>query len=748
MNTVIIPVSRRGFLKGLVSAGAFVLGARVLPLEALAAAQASTAPWEPSVYLALEPDGRVLIIAHRSEMGTGIRTVLPTIVADELDADWDRVEIVQALGDKKYGSQNTDGSCSIRDFYVAMREAGATARLMLERAAAAQWNVPASECRVQLHTVGHQASGRSAEFGALVTAASALPMPAKEELRFKQPSEYRYIGKNVPIIDLEDLCNGRGTFGMDAVVPGMVYATIERPPVLGATLKSHQDAAALKVAGVEQTVVLETTGYPVGMKMLGGVAVIARDTWSAIRGRQALKVEWDLGPHASYDTAAFKKTLIATARQPGRVARSGGDVDAALASATRRHEATYYTPPLSHAPMEPPVAVASVKDGKAEVWAPTQNPQAVQSVVAAALGITETDVICHVTLLGGGFGRKSFPDYCAEAAVLSQKIGKPVKVVWTREDDIRHDFYHGECAMHMQGGLDAQGKPVAWLQRSVFPPIGSIFNVEEQYGGGQLNMGWTDVPFAISNFRAENGPSEAHVRIGWLRAVANVHHAFGVQSFIDELAHLAGRDPIEYWLETLGASRKLDAELKAQGYELRGLSGQPQFVPDTARLRRVVELVRDRSGWATRKTAPGHGWGFAAHRSFFSYIATVVEVRVDDDGTVHIPRVDMAVDCGLIINPDRVIAQFEGAATFGAGVAMVSALSAQGGRIREGNFHNYQVPRIHQAPLRTHVHIVETTEPPAGVGEPGVPPVAPAICNAIFAATGKRVRELPVGKVT
>jgi isoquinoline 1-oxidoreductase beta subunit len=368
--------------------------------------------------------------------------------------------------------------------------------------------------------------------------------------------------------------------------------------------------------------------------------------------------------------------------------------------------------------------------------------------VAAALGITETDVTCHVTLLGGGFGRKSFPDYCAEAAVISQKIGKPVQVVWTREDDIRHDFYHGECAMHMKGGLDAQGRPVAWLQRSVFPPIGSIFNAEEQYGGGQLNMGWTDVPFAIPHFRAENGPSPAHVRIGWLRAVANVHHAFGVQSFIDELAHLAGRDPIEFWLETLGAPRKLDAELKAQGYELRGIAARPEFVPDTARLRRVVELARDRSGWTTRKTSPGHGWGFAAHRSFFSYIATVVEVRVDDDGTVHVPRVDMAVDCGMIINPDRVIAQFEGAAVFGAGVALLGALTAEGGRIREANFHNYQVPRIHQAPLRTHVHIVETTEPPAGVGEPGVPPIPPAICNAIFAATGKRVRELPVGKVT
>jgi isoquinoline 1-oxidoreductase beta subunit len=738
--SALVTVTRRGFLGGLVTTSAFMLGCRLMPGGLVS--ETSSGNWEPSVYLAIEPDGRVVIIAHRSEMGTGIRTVLPTIVADELEADWKQVSIVQALGDQKYGSQNTDGSCSIRDFYDAMRKAGATARTMLERAAAAGWNVPVEECRAQNHKIVHVPSKREASFGSLVAAASKLPVPATGELRFKSPSEYRYIGKDVPIVDLADLCNGRGTFGMDLKVPGMVYASIERPPVLGATLKSHDDSETKKVAGVEQTVVLEGITYPIGMKPVGGVAVIASNTWSAMRGRQRLKAEWDPGPHGTFNSATEKAEMIATAQRPQKVVRNGGDVDAAFAKATRVHEAQYYTPMLSHAPMEPPVAVASVQGGKAEIWAPTQNPQAVQEVVGAALGIRPADVTCHVSLLGGGFGRKSFPDYCAEAALLSRKIGKPVKVVWSRQEDLQSDFYHTASALYMKAALDAKGKPTAWLQRTVFPPIGSISDANEQYGGSQLSMGWTDVPFDIPNFRAENGPAKAHVRVGWLRSVANIYHAFAVQSFIDELAHAAKRDPIEYSLEALGADRKLD--LEAQGVEFQGPEGTSEFAPDTARLRRVIELVAERSGWANRKPTKNHAWGFAAHRSFLSYIATVVEVSIDDQGAIHIPRVDIAVDCGRVISPDRVTAQFEGASVFGAGLALVGEITAEAGRIQQANFNNYRVARMTEAPYRTNVHIVPSEAAPAGVGEPGVPPMAPALCNAIFAATGKRVRELPI----
>lgn len=739
----ITTVSRRGFLGGAASVGAFVLGARLLP-DGLWEQPRTPGLWEPSVYVAIEPDGKVLIIAHRSEMGTGIRTVLPTVLADELEADWTKVAVVQALGDQKYGSQNTDGSCSIRDFYDAMRQAGATARMMLESAAASAWSVPVSECHARNHAIVHEPTTREMSFGSLVAAAAALPVPDRSTLTFKSPAQYRYIGKDMPIVDLADLCNGRGTFGMDLKVPGMVYASIERPPVLGATLKQHDDSEAKKVAGVEQVVLLDGINYPVGMKPVGGIAVIASNTWAAMRGRQRLTAEWDPGPHGTFESAAFKAAMIATAQQPQKVARNGGDVDATFAAAATMHEAQYYTPLLSHAPMEPPVAVASVTGAKAEIWAPTQNPQAVQDVVAVALGIKATDVTCHVSLLGGGFGRKSFPDYCAEAALLSRTVGKPVKVVWSRQEDLQFDFYHSSAALYMKAALDARGKPTAWLQRSVFPPIGSTFNEKERYGAGELTMGWTDVPFDIPNFRAENGPAQAHVRIGWLRSVANVYHAFAVQSFIDELAHAAGRDPIEYTLDVLGPARTLD--LQAQGVEFKGVAGQPDFVPDVARLRRVIEMVADKSGWANRKPTKNHAWGFAAHRSFFSYVATVVEVEIDERGAIRIPRVDMAVDCGRVINPDRVRAQFEGASVFGAGLALMGEISAEHGRVQQTNFNNYRVARIKDAPVQTNVYLVPSEQAPAGAGEPGVPPMAPALCNAIFAATGKRLRDLPISQ--
>jgi isoquinoline 1-oxidoreductase beta subunit len=390
--------------------------------------------------------------------------------------------------------------------------------------------------------------------------------------------------------------------------------------------------------------------------------------------------------------------------------------------------------------MEPPAAVAEFKAGKVIVYAATQDPQAVQDTVAAALGINKKDVECHVTLLGGGFGRKSKPDYVAEAALLSKAVGKPVKVSWSREDDIRFDYYHSVSAMYVKAALDEKGKPTAWLQRCAFPTIGSTFAgpVAKTAQGFELEMGWTNLPFAIPNHRAENGPAESHVRIGWLRSVANIQHAFAISSFVDELAHLAKRDPVEYLLDVLGQPRKID------------LGGRgplaAKFPLDTGRLRNVIELAAERSGWAKKKPAKGRGLGIAAHWSFYSYVAAVVEVEVDNNGKVRIPRVDIAVDAGRVISPDRVKSQFEGAAVFGAGIALMNEITASGGAIQQSNFHDYQVARMTDAPIETRVHIVQSDAPPAGVGEPGVPPMAPAICNAIFAATGKRIRELPIKK--
>jgi isoquinoline 1-oxidoreductase beta subunit len=732
--------SRRGFLGEMFAAGSFVLSARVLPgpLQAQTTSTPVDGIWRPNVFVGINPDGSIILIAHRSEMGTGIRTALPMVLADELEADWSRVRVEQAAGDEaKYGSQDTDGSQSIRNFYTTMREMGASARLMLERAAAQKWNVPATECKASLHEVAHSSSGKKLGYGDLVALAAQQPVPKKEELRLKETSQFRYIGKGVPAVDLDAMVTGKADYGMDVRRPGMVYASVYRCPVIGGKLKSYDDKEAKTVPGVHQIQLIEAFKPPAGFQALGGLAVIADNTWAAMQGRKKLKVEWEFGANAIYQSESYKQELIEASRKPQKVVRNIGDVDAAFSKAAKIIEAQYYTPLLAHASMEPPVAVAEYKDGKVETWSPTQNPNGVQETVATALGIQKKDVTAHVTLLGGAFGRKSKPDYVAEAAILSKKTGKPVKVVWSREEDIGFDYYHSTAAMYMKAALDESGKPLAWLQRTVFPPIGSTFKESERYADeGELSMGWTNVPFDIPNHRAENGPATSHVRIGWLRSVANIYHAFGVQSFIDELAHEAKRDPVEYWLENLGPARKL-ADFK----------DDEKYPFDIARLRRVAEVAAEKSGWASKRTANRSTVGFAAHRSFHSYVAAVVDVDIDSNGKLRIPRVDFAVDAGQIIHPDRVIAQFEGAAAFGVGVALLGEITAADGRIQQTNFNTYQVARISESPLETHVHLIGLDEnPPTGVGEPGVPPMAPAICNAVFAATGKRIRELPIRK--
>jgi isoquinoline 1-oxidoreductase beta subunit len=744
-------VSRRRFLTGgIIAAGAFVLGVRyyrkLLPGDKLSEeTNAAHAVLHPSVYLGIDPDGTVWIVASRSEMGTTSRTTLPLVVADELDADWKRVKIEQAIGDKRYGDQNTDGSHSIRSFYDAMREAGATARFMLIQAAAKQWGVPAGECETDLHVVVHRATSRKAGYGELASAAAKLPVPPKEELKLKPKSAWRYIGKGEVSYDLEALVTGKAVYGMDARLEGMVYASIERPPVLGGKVKSYDDKEPLKVAGVRQIIPLDPFRPPPAFQPLGGIAIIADNTWAAFQGRKKLNIVWDNGPNETYNSDSYKNEMRATSHNPCKVVRNIGDADAAFAKGGKIHEADYYVPLLAHAAMEPLVALAEFKDGKATLWAPTQNPQAVQDIVSKELGISKADVICHVTLLGGGFGRKSKPDYVAEAAVLSKKMGRPVKVVWTREDDIKFDYYNAVASMYMKAALGANGKPTAWLQRSVFPPIPSIFDVNAVYGdAAHLQQGWTDIPYDLPNLRIENGPAKAHVRIGWLRSVANIYHAFGIQCFTDELAHAAGRDPLEYLLDLIGQPRTIDFK----GVEYPNYGASLETYPwETGRLRHVTELVAEKSGWGKRKHGKGTGVGIAAHKSFLTYVATVVEVEVNDQGEVRISRVDVALDAGLVVNPEATRAQFEGAAVFGTSVARTGEITATKGVIDQSNFQDYPVARINEVPGQTNVYIVDSDAPPAGVGEPGVPPFIAAFCNAIFAATGKRVRDLPITKL-
>jgi isoquinoline 1-oxidoreductase beta subunit len=750
--SVIENVSRRHFLGGILSTGAFVLAARVLPepvwaqTGAAGRTRAEGAALSPSVYLGVEPDGTVFIVTHRSEMGTGIRTTLPMVAADELDADWSRVRIEQGIGDTKYGDQNTDGSRSIRDFYEAFRRAGASARSMLVSAAASQWNVPASQCTAVNHEVVHQASGRRLGYGALAAAAGKLPVPKPETLEFKPKTAWKFVGKDRPTYDVADIVTGKAQFGLDVYREGMVFASIEHPPVYGGRVRSFDDKEALKVKGVQQTVTIDPLKPPYRFQALGGVAVIANSTWAAFQGRKKLTVAWDDGPHAKFESEAYKKELLTTVRQAGKVARNLGNVDAEFAKGGKVLEATYYTPLAAHAAMEPPAAVAEIRDGKAYIWGPQQNPQATQDTVAEALGMDKKDVICNVTLLGGGFGRKSKPDFCAEAAILAKKLGKPVKVIWTREDDIRFDYYHTTAAVYQKASVDGRGRPTAWLLRSVFPPIATMFDANARNAlGFELDLGLTDLPYDVPNIRAENGGAEAHVRIGWFRAVSNNFHAFATHGFADEMAVAAGRDRVEFLLDLLGPGRTIN--LKAEGADYSNYGAPIDKYPiDTRRLRRVLEVAAERSGWGKRKPGGGWGLGIAAHRSFNSYVASVVEVEIDSKGGLQVPRIDQVVDPGVVINPDRVRAQIEGAAVMAVGLARTGEITATAGRINQSNFNNFPVPRMNDAPRQVNVHFVESGAPPTGVGEPGLPPVLAALGNAIFAATGKRVRELPLTK--
>ncbi|MEM8799941.1 MAG: molybdopterin cofactor-binding domain-containing protein [Pseudomonadota bacterium] len=700
--------------------------------------------FSPGVYITVHPDDTLEIICHRSEMGQGIRTSMPMIIADEMGARWDQITLTQGTGDPKFGDQNTDGSTSIRKFYWPLRKAAAQARTMLIRAAAQELGIEEAELKAENGTV-IAPDGRSIAFGKLTATASTLELPAEDDVALKATEDFTMIGKSKPLVDMKAFVTGEGRFGMDAQLPGMKFAVVARPPVVGAKPVDWDTDAALAVQGVERVVKLPDAEAPYAFKPLGGVAIVARDTWAAMKGRKALNVKWSDSPNDGFESTAYREALAETAKSTGEVVLKRGKGSTVLEADTGkgRIEAEYYVPLLAQSPMEPPVALAHTTATKCLVFASTQDPQTARGMVAGALNMKPEQVEMNITLLGGGFGRKSKPDFIVEAALISKMADAPVKVIWSREDDLHHGYYHAMSVQRIAAKVNEDGTPKEWHHRSVFPSIMETFNpAVERPSKLEVSLGLIDLPFQIPNVQIETGKAKSPLRIGWLRSVSNIQHAFAIGSFVDELAHQAGQDPLDYWRTVIGDPRLVDP---ADGEGDYTNYGEPmeRFPIDTARLRAVLDLAAEKAGWS-QDLPEGEGMGIAVHRSFVTYVATAAHVAVAD-GVVSVKSIDMAVDCGRFVHKDRVMAQMEGAAIYGLSAALYSQVTAKDGRIIENNFDGYEIARIDATPT-TRVHLIDNDAEPGGVGEPGVPPVAPAIVNAIFAATGKRIRSLPVGK--
>lgn len=735
----LIKLDRRTFLKmtGLGTAG-LALHATI-STNAMAAVNPASKAVLLNIFVQVGTNNRVTIVAHRSEMGQGIRTSLPQVVADELEADWDKVDVLQAEGDKKYGDQETDGSHSVRDFYQTMREMGASAKLMLLQAAAAQWQVPVDSCVAKNHRVTHTASGKSLSYGDLAEAAAKQPIPDVKTLTFKPSSEFKYIGKPVPSVDLVDVVRGSTTYGIDTQLPGMVYASIERCPVLGGKVKSFDATKTKQVKGVVDVIKIDGGIEPAGFNPLAGVAVIATNTWAALQGRKLLHVEWETSAHAHYDSRAAIAELATAVADDTQVVRKRGDLEAAFANAVQTHEAVYTLPHLEHATMEPPAATAKITGDSCEIWACTQSPQAVREQVAGLLGFKSERVKVNVTLLGSAFGRKAKGDFVAEAVLLAKATGKPVKVTWSREDATRNGYYHAYSVQHFKAALDKNHKMVALDATVASPSIGSTFQPNvKTLQSFELAQGFASAPYSAPHLRFRCAPAVAHTRIGWMRSVYNINHAFAHNSFVDELARLNKRDPLEFQLEIIGSDREIETE--SEGFKNPTPAGYPF---KTARLKNVLQVVKKSSGWPAR-VKKGEGWGVATHKSFLSYVAVATKVSLVKD-EVRVQEVHIAIDCGQIVNPDRVHAQMEGSVIFGLSAALLGEITFKNGAVEQSSFDDYPVLRMNQCP-KIAVTLINSNEKHSGVGEPGVPPIAASVTSAIAAAGGPRIRDLPIKK--
>ncbi len=756
-NVVPVNLSRRGFISG---TSLFVIGvslvgcskAEEVLIDPVPPTPAGPSPLTevrggdatPSLWIEIEADGKVKITCHRAEMGQQSWTSMAQITVEELEAEWDKVEIVQALGNPKYGDQNTDGSRSVRFNFHRLRVAGAAMRQMLCQAAANHWGVELSECYAEQGIVTHTPSKKTLTYGQLAEAAGNLQVPSEDQIKLKSRDEWRLIGKEISSLTVEKIVKGEGIFGQDVQRPGMVYAVISRPPqVLGKVL-SYNDSDTLAVQGVLKTVELPAVTAPVMFKALGGVAVIATDTWAAIQGRQALSIEWEKGPNAGFDSEAFTKVLSERTNTSGTIHRKRGDVSQAFAAAETKVTAEYQTAFFVHSPIEPPSATAEWVGGELEVWACVQDAQTTRKTISDLLSVDIEKIKVHPTWLGGAFGRKSKCDFAVEAALLSRELGKPVKVVWTREDEIQHGYYHASSVHRFEGGLDADGKCISYLNRAAFPSLTSIFNPSaDEATGFEMGLGAVDVAFDVPNLQVESVKAEANVRVGWLRSVANIHTVFANQSFVAEMAVAAGRDQKDFLIELIGAPRIMDPNKDEQTQYPNYGADATEYPLDTARLTNVANRVSEMAKWG-RELPKGHGLGIAVHRSFLTYVATVVEVAVDDEGNLSIPGVWVAMDAGTVVNPIHVKAQIEGGTIFGFSNALYGKISMKDGAVEQANFPDWRLLRMEEAPRTFEVEIIESNAPPAGVGEPPTPPAAPALANAIYAATGKRFRNLPI----
>jgi isoquinoline 1-oxidoreductase beta subunit len=724
-----MPVSRRAFIAGTTVAGAgLIIGVHLPGSSVLAQGKGpKKAPPNPfDAYIHVKPSGEISLIVAKSEMGQGIRTGLAMLLAEEAEVELTAVTVQQAeTRPDIYTHLGTGGSGSTMENYEPLRRAGATVRELMITAAAARWNAPRNQCVAKKGTVVHKGSSHHATYGELVEAASKLPLPDPKTVPLKDESEFRLLGHPVPRVDVPAKVNGSAQFGLDVRVPEMLFAVVARCPTFGGKPAHFDSAAAKAVPGVVD--VFEIPALGADQFTAGGIVIVADSTWTAIKARRALRITWDNGPNASESSNTIDESLRAAAAKPGKRVRNDGDVDAALAKSAKPVEAVYELPFQAHATMEPMNITIHARGGECEVWAPTQSPDWVQKTVAQVLGLSPEKVIVHTTLMGGGFGRRYMADYPAEAAQIAKVVQKPVQLVWTREDDMTHDFYRPASCHHMRGAVDASGHPLAWSHTIASTSIEGFWHPnanssESEVGGAQ------QMPYAIPNVRLEYNPAATVVPRAWWRSVENSFNGFAVESFIDELAAATGQDPFQF-RKTLLIKQKSTKP-----------PGDDDVNPE--RLRAVLELAAEKSGWS-KPLPKGKGRGIASFSSFGSYFAEVAEVTVTDDKTFKIDRIVAVVDCGPVVNPESVRSQTEGAIIYGLSAALKNEITIKNGAVEQTNFDAYDPIRISEAPP-IEVYIAPSGADPGGMGEPGLPPIAPAVANAIFAATGKRLRKLPL----